>query len=583
MAKYYTDEKNAQIVVALLKEHGIRKVIASPGTTNMPLVASMQNDPFFEMYSSVDERSAAYMACGLAYETGESIVISCTGATASRNYLPGLTEAYYRKLPILSITSTPALSKVGHNIAQVIDRSLMPKDTVRLSVALPIVKDEEDLWDCEIKVNKAILELRRYGGGPAHINLPTSYNDSYSTKELPKVSLINRITINDKFPIIPEGKVAIFLGSHSQMCIEQMNAIDNFCAVNNSIVLCDHTSAYKGKYRVLSAIAAGQQKLYLSSLHVDLLIYIGEISGDSFTKLTIRAKQVWRVNEDGEIKDLFKNLRYVFEMPEINFFNIYSQANDNCSSDDSYLINMKMQLTEIYRKIPDLPFSNVWVASKMAHLIPPDSIIHFAILNSLRSWNFFELPDSVVSSSNVGGFGIDGCLSTLVGASFANKNKLYFCIIGDLAFFYDLNVLGNRHLGNNLRIMIVNNGVGQEFINFNHPAAKWNEDASLYIAAGGHFGNKSDLLVKHYAENLGFEYICARTKKEFDNIYERFVKPDIGSQSIVFEVFTESEEESEALRLMVNSIETIQGKAKDMFKQVVGDKGLNAIKKIMYK
>ena len=55
----YTDERNIQIVLGLLKAHGIRKVIASPGTTNIGLIVSMQNDDFFEMYSAADERSAA--------------------------------------------------------------------------------------------------------------------------------------------------------------------------------------------------------------------------------------------------------------------------------------------------------------------------------------------------------------------------------------------------------------------------------------------------------------------------------------------------------------------------------------------
>ncbi|HOT89090.1 MAG TPA: thiamine pyrophosphate-binding protein, partial [Bacteroidales bacterium] len=128
MTKYYTEEKNAQIIISLLKKYGIKKVIASPGTTNMALVLSMQNDSFFEMYSSVDERSAAYIACGLSAESGEPVVLSCTGATASRNYVPGLTEAYYRKLPILAVTSMYDFSKVGHHIAQVIDRSSLQND-----------------------------------------------------------------------------------------------------------------------------------------------------------------------------------------------------------------------------------------------------------------------------------------------------------------------------------------------------------------------------------------------------------------------------------------------------------------------
>ena len=63
MSKFYTDEKNALIIIALLKANGIRKVIASPGATNVTFVGSIQNDSYFEVFSAVDERSAAYIAC----------------------------------------------------------------------------------------------------------------------------------------------------------------------------------------------------------------------------------------------------------------------------------------------------------------------------------------------------------------------------------------------------------------------------------------------------------------------------------------------------------------------------------------
>ena len=80
--KYYTNERNVQIMIFLLKAHGIKRVIASPGTTHMTFIGSIQQDPWFEVYSSVDERSAAYIACGMAAESGEPVVLSCTGATA---------------------------------------------------------------------------------------------------------------------------------------------------------------------------------------------------------------------------------------------------------------------------------------------------------------------------------------------------------------------------------------------------------------------------------------------------------------------------------------------------------------------
>lgn len=54
MEKYYTAEKHTQLLVALLKFHKIKKFVVSPGTTNVCLVGTLQADPYFELYSSVD-------------------------------------------------------------------------------------------------------------------------------------------------------------------------------------------------------------------------------------------------------------------------------------------------------------------------------------------------------------------------------------------------------------------------------------------------------------------------------------------------------------------------------------------------
>lgn len=46
MEKLYTSERNTQILISLMKFHGVKKVVASPGTTNLCLVGSLQHDPF---------------------------------------------------------------------------------------------------------------------------------------------------------------------------------------------------------------------------------------------------------------------------------------------------------------------------------------------------------------------------------------------------------------------------------------------------------------------------------------------------------------------------------------------------------
>lgn len=579
--RFYTNERNVQIVIALLKAHGIHRVIVSPGTTNMTFVVSIENDPWFHIWSSVDERSASYLACGMAAETGEPVVISCTGATASRNYMPGLTEAYYRKLPVLAITSTRGNYKIGHLIDQQIDRRNIPNDIAIESVTIPMIKDYEDERFCEIEANKAILALKLNGGGPVHINMYTRYSHDFSVREIPHVNTIYRHTIYDKeWPSIPhDGRIVVRIGSHADFTEEQTSAIDEFCATYDAVVCCDHTSGYRGKYEVHGQLVFGQQMWQSSLRNTNLCIHIGEVSGDQFC---VNAKHTWRVSPDGALRDTFGNLRRVFMMLETDFFNHYKKKDCNHTE---YLDSLNKEIDEIKNKIPNLPFSNIWMAQQMHDKLPKGCEIHFGIYHSLRSWNFFKLPMGIQAKCNVGGFGIDGGVSSMIGASLSNSDKLFFGVFGDLAFFYDMNVIGNRHVGNNVRILLINNGKGNEFRNYGHPCFFLGDEADKYIAAAGHYGNMSNLLVKNYAENLGYDYLKAANKEEFISVIEHFLSPHIGDRPILFEVFTETDDESNALETILNIVidqkALIKSNIKKAVTKVVGDKGIETIMKII--
>lgn len=579
----YTNERNVQIVIALLKAHGIHRVIASPGTTNMTFVVSIENDPWFQIWSSVDERSAAYLACGMAAETGEPVVISCTGATASRNYMPGLTEAYYRKLPVLAITSTRGNHQVGHLIDQQIDRRKLPNDIAMESVTIPMVKDYEDERFCEIEANKAILALKLNGGGPAHINLYTRYSQDFSVTELPHVNAIYRHTIFDqKLPDIPKnGRIVIFVGSHANFSERLTAAVDKFCATYDSVVLCDHTSGYRGQYEIHYQVVCGQKQWHSPLANANLCIHIGEVSGNQFN---VYAAHTWRVSPDGALRDTFGNLRRVFMMPEEEFFERYAEDD---ASHTELLEAMTAEVDTIKEKLPELPFSNIWMAQQMCNKLPKGCELHLGILHSLRSWNFFKLPTGIQAKCNVGGFGIDGGLSTMIGASFVQLEKIFIGVFGDLAFFYDLNVIGNRHVGNNVRILLINNGKGNEFRNYNHPCYFLGEEADLYVAAAGHYGNMSNKLVKDYATDLGYEYLTASNKNEFNAVIDRFITLEVTDKPMILEVFTQTEDESNALERILNVISdsklVIRNSIKQTAKNILGKNGYEVIRKIVHK
>lgn len=569
----YTSELNAQILISLLKSHGVKKIVASPGATNVSFVASVQQDSFFEIYSSVDERSAAYIACGLAEESGETVVLSCTGATASRNYYPGLTEAYYRKLPILTVTSTMPEGKVGNNFPQVIDRSVVANDVAKLSVHIPMIKDKDDEWMCINRINEAILELRHNWCGPVHINLETKQSGDFDVKELPSVRVINRITRDDAFPQLNSENIGILVGTHSKWSESLTEEVDAFCEKYGAVVIGDHTSNYCGKYSVPASLVANQKFKKSGIEHFDVLIHIGNISG---AYLGVSADSVWRVNPDGKVCDTLKALKNVFEMSEEAFFKKYNECDKNS---ESRIELWEAEYKRLSEKIPELPFSNLWIAQQLSKNIPSGSILHLGILNSFRSWSFFEIPENVRAYSNTGGFGIDGCLSTVLGTALAT-DKTVFAVLGDLAFFYDMNALGNRHITNNIRILVINNGRGQEFRNFNHKAAQFGDDTDTYIAAAGHYGNQSPVLIKNYVEALGFTYICADNKEDFMNNKDAFLNCN-SDAPIVFEIFTKTEDESDALKMITTLDKPASEGAKSAVKNILGDKGVKTLKKIL--
>lgn len=581
--KHYTDERNVQIVISLLKQHGIHRVIASPGTTNMTFVGSIQNDPYFQIWSSVDERSAAYLACGMASETGEPVVLSCTGATASRNYMPGLTEAYYRKLPVLAITSHRGDYQIGQLCDQQIDRRNIPNDIAVESVVVPMVKDASDEKYCIDNANRAILALTTNGGGPAHINMFTAYSQNFSVESFKAARKIELHTpFDESWPQLPQGRIAIFIGAHQPFSEKATKAIDNFCSVHDAVVFTSHISGYQGKYKVNYSLVSGNGGYQSDCKKIDLLIHLGEIAGNTYS---VSGKETWRVSEDGKPRELFNNLTHVFQMPPQVFFEHYATGEGNHTE---YLKACKADIDKLTSLIPELPFGNIWMAQHMISHLPVGCEFHMGILNSMRSWNFCQLPKGIYARTNVGGYGIDGGISTMIGASLVNPNKLFIGVFGDLAFFYDMNVLGNREVGNNVRIMLINNGMGAEFRNYGHPCYPYGPAAEKFMAAAGHYGNKSPQLVKHYAQDLGYEYLTASDKESFLKAMPKFVDPLIGDKPMVFEIFTDRQNESDALEIMLNLVKpTLKQNAikegKKIVKKVVGESVIHSAKKLLGK
>lgn len=583
----YTNDKNAQVVITLLKKYNIRKIVVSPGTTNVPIARTVQNDPFFEVYSVVDERSASYFATGLAFASNEPVAISCTGATASRNYLSALTEAYYRKIPIIAITSQHHSPDYSDLVPQLTDRTVSQNDVKRYSAMLPLVKDEEDLNRCVFQVNKALTVATTKGCGPVHINLPVSVDYVFKTEKMPdyqKIDFYTAETINGRELTRKffGKKIGVFIGAHNQFNVETLKAINQFVSSAGAAVFYDHTSNYTGKNRVLTSRIAD---LLQTDNLPDIIIDMGSVSGDYSASRLFRGITTWRISEDGEFHNRqgIVRLKKVFDCSEKLFFKTLAGAMNGVVCKNYYKALTK-RLNEI--KIPNMPLSNTYISYRLSENIPKNSILHLAILNSLRNMNFFEVDKSIITSSNVGGFGIDGPVSTLIGQSVFDRSRITFGLVGDLAFFYDMNALGIREIGKNIRIILVNNNNGVEFRLNNTLESQWGSDTNQFISAAGHNGS-----AKLWAESRGFKYMTASNKKDYDRQIAEFCHADVNhfNAPVLFEVFTEVGDEQLALRHIrdinrpikkANSLNQKKTAAKRAIKKITPNKIINVYRKL---
>lgn len=530
----------AHYILAMLKAYGIRHIVTSPGTQCAAFNLLAQQDNFFIMRSVVDEKSAAYVASGIINETRQPVVITCTGATASRNYMSALTEAYYRKLPIIALTFFNYDNNPYIISPQFIDRRVSPNDIKTIDVELPKIYDAQDKSRCLTFLNVA-LATAKYKQETVHINCPSFINFGAlnGIKGLP-ADIWHTQCFFDKFDHLKKElqsrKIGIFIGAHAPFSPEAEKAISNFAKNYHAAVFCDHTSHYNGENKVLIT-----QAVVLShfSEKPDIVIDIGEICGDYTHYAILFGREIWRINEDLRYRNRAGYpVKYAFMCPEQRFFEAMNHSRTNTPP---YFENVKKQIrTELPQ---EMPLCAYLVAYNLSKHIPKNASLHVSILNSLRAVDYFEFDKTIEINCNVGAFGIDGAVSSLVGQSFADQNKKCFGLIGDLAFFYDMNILGNRDIRKNLRILMVNNNRGYEF---SMPMFSAIQDrVSEHVAAAGHYKNGA----KGWVTDCGFEYLRAETKEEFLSQIHDFCNKDY-DKPVFFEIITTNTDEIKGYNLM---------------------------------
>lgn len=562
-----------EILISLLKQYGIKKLVLSSGSRNIPFVSAVEVDKAFECFSVVDERNAAFFGLGLCQQFNEPVAIVCTSGTAASNYLTGVTEAFYSNAPLVVITFDRSPYMLNQLETQKIDQSAIFASVCKKSVTLPIIKDDDDAWYCQRLINEALIALNQHEMGPVHVNIPllgdqnALVDASITYKKTDDVNKIEYIPIDDNEAWLSmanklndSNRVLVIMGQTINIDDRMKAALDNFFDRYQCPLLADYLSNYCCKQMISAeaVIKALNAKTVVSMLP-DIVITFGynfqERIKDIFR--THRGKfEHWSIEPNGAVKDVFKSQSALFECKPYVFFEKMVDLKRDQSVNSMLYLSLWQKLKDAI-VLPEMPFTNFYTIGEFAKVIPRNSILHLSILNSTRLMQFFELDKSIKVYSNVNAFGIDGCLPTFLGQAYGAE-ELAFLVIGDLSFFYGMNALAIKHRKKNIRILVINNGGGAEF----HIMPDSNAIPTIDL----HIGAAHDRKVQGWAESMDYEYFSAYDKKSLDDALKSFVSKD-HENPVLLEVFTNMKKDGEQLlsiyRYVESCIKPLVGEVED--------------------
>jgi 2-succinyl-5-enolpyruvyl-6-hydroxy-3-cyclohexene-1-carboxylate synthase len=162
-----------RVLVDELAKGGLEAVCLSPGSRSTPLTVAFAEHPDVEVFSHLDERSAAFFALGRARRTGEPTALVCTSGTAAANYHPAVIEANQARVPLLVLTADRPHELRDSGANQTIDQVKLYGDAVRWYAELPDPEaDERKVRSLRTTAARALAETAGVPPGPVHLNCP---------------------------------------------------------------------------------------------------------------------------------------------------------------------------------------------------------------------------------------------------------------------------------------------------------------------------------------------------------------------------------------------------------------------------
>lgn len=473
-----------EYIAALVDEFyqlGVRHAVFSPGSRSTTMAMLFKEHEGFETYMNIDERSASFMALGIAKAHKEPTVLVCTSGSAVAHYLPAILEAQYSGIPLIVLSADRPHTLLHVGAPQTVDQHKIFGTAVNYFEELAVPQESHYYTYPRQVARKAYMKAMDTKKGPVHINVPlfeplvpelsrNHFEAGRSSFKVVKPNYSDIFACGEGNNLLERYERILILAG-PQIDIDEAETICSFGEALQAPILADPLSNVRGcdtskvVISTYDALLAGQALWY--ELKPDCVIQFGQIVVSKRVQQMIAS---WTDLEYIEVNPTMDSMNptgktTMHMQASIDVFtNLYGVKNDS----PAYLGKWQHLETAGKQKLgtaieePSC-FEGRTIRELQQH-ISDNAQVLIANSMSIRDFDYFWFSgeSKAVLYGNRGVNGIDGTISTALGL--AVNGRPTYLVTGDLSLFHDLNGLAVAKTHNlNLTIILHNNDGGGIF------------------------------------------------------------------------------------------------------------------------
>ena len=488
----------ARALVEGLADDGVRHACLSPGSRSTPIALALARNEQITVHVHLDERSAGFFGLGLAKAKGEPVAIACTSGTAAAEFFPAIVEASQSRTPLVVLTADRPPEVRGTGANQTIDQTELYGRYARAYFELPVPRDPGDVADWFMAGVEVVLDAKGPVPGPVHINCPF---DEPLTPAEPRSH--GRVSSSDGGEVWVEGQilgrlpeVEAFMERHGgrrgvitvgEMPPPQTLSILSLGTLLGWPVLAEPTSGLRlDASDAGRALGAGQFLIaddgWGTRHRPEVVLQVGATPTTRATQQLVADADNLIVLDDLHLDpDPTRRATHRIELqPEWFAATTWDQREQFrvTTVDGSWLESWRaadlVARATIDRELDhwEEPFEGR-VARDVASFLPHGATLVIGSSTPVRDLDLFmaprrppriwNAPDLLRVIGNRGASGIDGLVSTALGAAMGSRGPTV-ALLGDLSFLYDAGaLLWSPRLGVDAVFVVLANGGGQIF------------------------------------------------------------------------------------------------------------------------